>query len=824
MFKDQVFTQEQLYSMMPQKWYPAEASEVGFLLGGIGTGNITMNSRGELTDWEIFNRPGKGDRMHYSFFSIWAKPEGEKSVAKVLESKLTPPYTQTHGYHSGAAAGLPRLDHSRLKGEYPFVQLEFEDEQLPVQVSLEAFTPFIPLNADDSGIPGAIFRYKAVNTSDAAVDVTIAASIPNLAGFEGYDVFENMKFAETPVNEYREENGMKGVFFHSPGLHAQHLRKGSLALMTEADNVTGKATWLTGGWWDGIQDFWDDFSADGKLEKESVSQATMSEFGPQFKLRVGSLGICHRLKPGEEGVFEFVLTWHFPNRVKSWDEDSTSYDSHPQDKGNIEHNYYSTQFSDAWDTGTYLLGEKSRLEQDTREFHRALFTSTLPDYVLDALSSNITVLRSPTCFRIQDGTFLGFEGSHDHHGSCEGTCTHVWNYAQTLAYLFPELEQTAREVEFNLETDEDGKMAFRTWQIFGKEKFNMLPATDGQLGTIIRLYREWKISGNCDFLRRVWVKASKALDFAFDYWDTDGDFVLDSRQHNTYDIEFYGLSSLTNSMFFAALKAGAEMALYLGDLEHAEKYQEAFEIGSKKMDEQLWNGEYYVQQIEDVDQHRYQYGNGCLSDQLFGQLLAHVAGIGYIFPEEHVKKAVQSIYKYNYKTDFNDQLNTQRTFTLYDEKGLLLCTWPHGGRPKLPFVYSQEVWTGIEYQIAAHLIYEGFVEEGLTLVKSVRDRHDGYRRNPWDEVECGHHYARATASWAVLLALTGFKLDMAAGTMGFDPVLQQDNFSTFWSNGRAWGIYKQKINPETGCIEGAVEVLYGSLDGVQIQVGNGYER
>jgi len=336
-----------------------------------------------------------------------------------------------------------------------------------------------------------------------------------------------------------------------------------------------------------------------------------------------------------------------------------------------------------------------------------------------------------------------------------------------------------RKVEFNLETDDDGKMAFRTMRVFGDKKWEMIPAADGQLGSIVRLYREWKMTGDDEFLKSVWNKAVKALDFAFQYWDTDKDFVLDGKQHTTYDIEFYGPNSLTNSIFFAALKAGACMAEFMKDTARAERYKEALQKGSKRMDELLWNGEYYIQKIDDVNRYRYQYGEGCLSDQLFGQLLAHVAGLGYVLPQEHVKKAIKSVFIYNFRSNFKHHHNVQRTYVLNDEKGLLVCSWPKGGRPKIPFVYCDEVWTGIEYQVASHLIYEGFVEEGLTIVKAIRERHDGYKRNPWNEVECGHHYVRSMASWALLLALSGFEYDMVEKRISFDPVINKENFSTF---------------------------------------------
>ncbi|NLC67230.1 MAG: hypothetical protein GX754_00260, partial [Clostridiaceae bacterium] len=784
--------------------------EAAFLLGGIGTGNLSIGARGEMRDWEIFNRPGKGNIMPYTFFAIWAKKENADPVAKVLESRINPPYSKSHGFAPEELGGLPRLDSSTMIGEYPFVWIEFKDRKLPVQVMLEAFTPFIPLNADESGIPGAIIRYKVKNPASTKVNVTIACSMGNVIGTGVGNPWKTDVKAKDKKIEYIYEGGLHGLYYTAAGIDPGAVNYGNMALMTSDNNVTVKPNWLNRGWWDGIHDFWRDFSSDGMLKKESSYEA--KDACGEERLKVGSLGIHHALLPGEEKTFEFILTWYFPNRVRSWDEDQCS------SKGcgeNVIKNYYGMIFQDAWDAGKYLKTHMERLEKHSRDFRRALFTCTLPYYVIDAIASNITVIRSPTCFRIETGEFLSYEGCHDTKGSCEGNCTHVWNYAQTLAFLFPELEQTMRKTEFILETDENGKMAFRTHQVLGNEKWDYHPAADGQMGTIIRLYRDWKLSGDDDFLKDVWSKACKALDFAFTCWDSDGDFVLDSQQHNTYDIEFYGPNSLTNSMFFAALKAGMEMAEYLGDAERAARYRQAWEKGSEKMDQLLWNGEYYVQKIDDVNRYRYQYGDGCLSDQLLGQLLAHVACLGYVLPREHVKKAVYSIFKYNFRNGLEDHHNVQRTFALGEEKGLLLCSWPHGGRPLLPFVYSDEVWTGIEYQVAAHLIYEGFVDEGLTIVKAARERYDGYRRNPWNEIECGHHYVRSMASWSLLIALSGFKYDMVKGTMSFEPAINQDNFSTFWSTGRAWGIYRQ-VRDRDGKIHREIEVLYGRLEGIKV--------
>jgi non-lysosomal glucosylceramidase len=811
-----VYPREQLYSRRAQRAFRGDASEVAFLLGGIGTGNVSLGARGELRDWEIFNRPGKGNKLPYTFFAIWTEVRGKDPVARVLESRIMPPYSQSHGFRANEVAGLPRLDSSLLRGEYPFVWIDFADEILPVRVSLEAFTPFIPLNADDSGIPGAIIRYRVSNPSDRPVDVTVAGSIANPVGFTGYDVWRNLLLKAEQRNEYRKDGQIRGLHFFSPSLESERLTYGNLSLMSRADRITVKPQWLEGPWCDGIHDFWDDFCADGRLETEPHFEAVGSELRKREARptpKVGSLGICATIAPGEESTFEFVLAWYFPNRVKDWDEDACC--SEEKDCPTVR-NYYAELFAGSWDAGAYLLENMQSLEEASRDFHRALFKSTLPDYVVEAVASNITVIRSTTCFRIEGGVFLGYEGCHDRKGCCFGNCTHVWNYAQTAAFLFPELERSMRRTEFLLETDGEGRMDFRTRRVLGQNRWGFLPAADGQMGTVVRLYREWKLSGDDELIRELWPGASRALDFAFDYWDEDGDSVLDGQQHVTYDIEFYGPNPLCSTMFLAALAAGSKMAEHLGDSVHAERYRKAFSEGSRRADELLWNGEYYIQPLEDVDRYRYQHGQGCLADQLFGQFLAHVTGLGYLLPEDHVRKAIHSVYRYNFRNDFSDHHNVQRTYVLNDEKGLLLSSWPRGGRPRIAFVYADEVWTGVEYSVAAHLIYEGFVDEGLTLVRAVRERHDGYRRNPWNEVECGHHYSRSLSSWAVLLALSGFNCDMVEGTVAFDPVINTDDFSTFWSTGRAWGIYTQKRDPNTNRLERKLEVLYGDSKAVRL--------
>jgi len=794
----------------PQRSYGPEATQAAFLLGGIGTGNVSVGARGELRDWEIFNRSAKGQRMPYGFFSIAIKQNGRVET-RVLESRLVPPYAESHGFHPSTTAGLPRFAHSSLRGEYPLCWVDLWDEELPVKVTLEAYTPLIPHEPEDSGLPAAILTYTVKNTDTKPIEVMIVGSLTNLVGFTGVDQFGalNKSGLGGNVNEERNEPGITGVYLHSKKhTDDDNILHGSLALTTTNKKPTVKPHWLRSGWWDALREYWDDLQ-DAKLTYHSY--ITPSEEGTTDATSVGA---TEKLKPGEEKMFSFILAWHFPNRVRHWDQRLCCCGDCEQ--GTVR-NHYAVRFDDAWEVVRYVVDTWGHLDGMTRAFHDALFGSTLPTHVIDAVSANITALRSNTCFWLEDGTFLAYEGCFDDAGCCSGNCTHVWNYEQTLAYLFPSLERSMREVEFRRETAEDGRMNFRASHAFpGRINWDTAdPASDGQLGSITRVYREWKLSGDTGWMAGLWPQVRLSIEYSIRTWDPDEDGIADGCQHNTYDIQFYGPNPLTGVIYLGALRAASRMAEAADDYDSAERYSSIFEKGSRRLNKELWNGEYYVQRLADVDAYKYQHGVGCLSDQLLGQLNAHLAGLGYLLPPRRVKKTVGAIYTHNLLTDFTHHDNCQRTYALNDEAGLLLCTWPNGGRPKIPFPYSHEVWTGIEYQVASHLIWEGLVDEGLAIVRAVRDRHDGVRRSPWDEFECGHHYARSMSSWGILLALSGYQCDISEKKISFDPRINADDFHCFWSTGKAWGTYTQKMDAE-GKLRRNIEIIHGSLKGVKV--------
>ncbi len=822
---NKVFDKETLYQEEGQRRFDQHCSEAAFLIGGIGTGNFSVGARGELRAWEIFNRSGKDNYMPNGFFALWVKAEGQSPLTKVLESQMQPPYSKSHGFVDYEVGGLPRFSHSQMTAEYPFVQVKLWDEDMPVEVTMECFNPFIPLNSKDSGLPCGIIRYRVKNIGNLPLDVSVVGSLTNMTTLVDYDrhTWNHFQRDGEGINVFRKEEGLSGIYFSPKNPDPNKWRYGSMALATPEESVSYKRAWLNSGWWDGLQDMWDDFCQDGRLEAESVYKAKDVDY--ESPDATASLAIHKWLEPGEEQSFDYYLSWYFPYRVDCWSEGMFDQVVRPKNQAAsccgeqpaypYRKKFYATQFSDAWAVTQYLAQHWQRLYGHSLAFRRAFFASTLPSYVLDAVAANITVLRSQTCFRLEDGTLMGWEGCFEDEGCCEGNCTHVWNYAQTVAFLFPDLERSMRRLEYGVETKADGKMNFRSYQLWGMEGHDHVPAADGQLGTFVRFYREWKLSGDNDFLRELWPRAKKTLDYAFSFWDKDGDLVLETNTFNTYDIAFQGPSSMINSLFFAALKAGAEMAGYLGDEESAGRYEAAFALGSKRMDELLWGGEYYIQQVADPDEYRYQYGDGCLSDQIFGQTLAHLTGLGYVLPKDHVKKAVKAVFDNNFALSMAEHHNLQRTYALNNEAGLLLCTWPKGNRPKLPFPYSDEVWTGIEYQVATHLIYEGYIDEGLTLVKNLRDRHDGIRRNPWDEVECGHHYVRAMASFGLLVALSGFTYDLPQGKIAFAPKINQADFHCFYITGKSWGIYSSQEQPD-GSRKQSIQVLYGSQEGVKL--------
>ncbi len=762
-----------------KKYDQEHVYKIALPIGGIGTGTVSLGGRGNLQDWEIMNRPAKGynpgsGRNNSAFFTLYTESGGKKDV-RLLEGPV--PFYQYEGPSGSVATnhGLPGFDEVSFEAAYPFGQVLLNTPQIPVSVRMKAFNPLIPGDIDNSSIPVAVLDFELTNNSDLGIQFTVCGSMQNFIGEDG-----TQGKAKANRNTFRRDEGIRGIFMTSDGVDSTAEQWGNISLVALSDgNTSWRSSWLPEKWASSILDFWDDFSADGKLENRE---------DPLTDKPMASLAVSNTLAPHATRTVRFLLTWYFPNRI-AWSEAPLK-------------NYYSTRYSDSWDVAVRTTASLASLEKRTIEFAGAICGSDLPESVREAALFNISTLRTQTCFRISDGNFFAWEGCDDKAGCCFGTCTHVWNYETATAFLFGDLARNERSIEFGAAENAEGLMSFRVTLPVDEPQGFLKVAADGQMGCIMKLYRDWQLSGDNGFLKKLYPKARGALSYAWKKggWDGNQDGVMEGVQHNTMDVEYYGPNPQMTIWYLGALRAMEEMALFMKDREMAAKCHNLFLNGSRWTDENLFNGEYYIHKIEVPDKESipreqlvgmgssdygnpdFQLGEGCLVDQLVGQYMAHVCGLGYLVRKENVAKTLESIIKYNYRADLTDHFNDFRSFALGHEAGLLMASYPHT-RPLNPFPYFTEVMTGFEYTAAIGMLYEGQTENGLKCISNIRARYDGRKRSPFDEAECGHHYGRAMASWSAILALTGFHYSGVTRELTFGDITGK----FFWSDGYAYG-------------------------------------
>lgn len=797
-------------------------NEISFPLGGIGTGSIGLSGNGCLVDWEIFNRPNKGSHNPYSHFAVKAEYPDGKAIVKILqgdwEKSLTGQYSKANfsGFGFGpfghTMCAFPHFRNVTFDGRFPVAELTFTDEDFPGEVVLTAFNPFIPLDADNSSIPAAFF------------DIQIRSQLP---GIRYSVIFTVSNPFDRSLNRRVESSKYTAVTLSYAGKTPSDKEFGELTVATDAPNGLCQEYWYRGGWQDGIATFWYDLNA-GQLQNRSYDTP-----GGKDPCSIGGSAVAGENTPLH---FRFALSWNIPNNYNYWSP-------YQDENGNdiLWKNYYAVLFENSEKSCFYALDNWDMLYGKTRLFRDALHGSTLDSAVIDAAASTLSVLKSPTVLRLEDGTFYGWEGVHEDHGSCEGTCTHVWSYAYALCFLFPELERSLRNTELKNDTDETGRMQFRTTLPLGRARNSWRACLDGQMATLMKAYRDWKITGNSHWLRENWADLKKVLEYAWnpaneDEWDRDHDGILEGRQHHTLDMELFGPSSWLQSMYLGALKAAAEMAAFLGDTEKQAEYTALFESGYAYTRDNLFNGSYFIQKVdlkdeaiidhfdarnywnEEKKELKYQIADGCEIDQMLGQWHANIIGLGDLFDREQRLTALNSMVKNNFKASMRNFPNAWRVFVLNDEGGAVMCDYPEGThKPVLPIPYTEECMTGFEYAFAGLLISEGLIEEGLTVVRAIRDRYDGAKRNPWNEIECGSNYARPMASFALLPIFSGFTFDLPRKHIGFHPIVEGD-FNCFWSLGTGWGtVARTEKGYRVDILSGSLALDSISLGGIQVQ-------
>lgn len=809
-----------------QKYDADKHSRVAMPIGGIGTGTVSVDSRGKLVDWEIMNQGAIGFvpffNEHWAatrvspFFAIRTKTANGTINARMLEGAI--PKTKLEGDWgcNELNSTFPRFNSSKMETAYPIAKVHLQDKTMPVNVAFKAFNPLIPGKTDDSSIPVAILEYMVTNPSNSPVEVTICGTIPNYIGFDG---FKNR--IKKNQNTFLKQNGLSGISMTTESADSLDSRWGTMAITTTAKGeISYRTSWHPDLLWNGsVIDFWDDLKDDGELTqhtnkkvKESTDYNMLNEYKGLVKDHSvpASLAVKITLKAGESRTIPFMLTWHFPKRI-SW-EGQPGLPQEPMD------NYYTKPYANAWDVAQKVSSRYNELKTGTEEFVNTFVNQDVPQSIKEAALSNLTNMRCQTLFRLASGYSFGWEGQGSVIGTVlnpkgirggwgTGTCTHVWNYESTIPFTFGEIAMSMREVEFKIATSlKTGKMAHRIKLPLETQEQNHYAAADGQLGCIIKMYREWQLSGDTEKLKELYPYVKRALEFVWQdsKWDADKNGVIEGLHHNTMDVNYLGPNPEMGTWYLCALRAGEEMAKTVKDRAFAKTCRKLFESGSKWIDENMFNGEYYIQLLPKP--RNFQVGEAVLVHQMVGQQMAHICDLGYLLKPQNVKKALQSVMKYNFRTNWDQHLSTFRCYITKDEPGLMNAYYPEGKREARPFPYFSEPWTGLEYHTAAGMIFENMEKDGEKVVKAVRSRYDGSNRNPFNEGEFGHRYARAMSSWSPLIAYSKFHYLSNKKQMTIRA--QEGNY--YWSNGYAYGAIN--VRKKGDKFEATLSVKSGNLD------------
>jgi uncharacterized protein (DUF608 family) len=785
----------------------ARLSRVAFPMGGIGAGMICMEGTGALSEVsirnhaDVFNEPGM-----FAAISIL----GANRIARVLEGQV--PGWKVFGLRNSAQGegsasyGLPRFTHATFHAHFPFGTVALTDPAVPLAIEIVGWSPFIPNDADGSSLPAAALEYRFTNTSKQRVNAVFSFNTRNFLPLDGRDrrgvraAPGGFTLWTAPIEAPAPASGAPPTPGTEPWRHA------AFSATIDEPQVKVNHAWFRGDWYDPLTMAWKDVESGAMVDRAPITDGDPSPGA--------TLSAPLQLAPGASTTITLRLTWYTPYTNMRIGTDPAGAPPPPATPERFFEPWYSGRFKTIDEVNTFWRDQYRDLRTRTEQFTKCFYDTTLPPEVVEAVSANLGIIKSPTVLRQTDGRLWAFEGCADNNGCCHGTCTHVWNYAQAIPHLFPALERTLRETEFGPSQDERGHQAFRTALPIRPQVHDFHAASDGQLGGIVKVHRDWRISGDTEWLRKLWPKVKASLDYGIATWDPDHKGWVEEPHHNTYDIEFWGPDGMITSFYLAALHAAVLMGTALGD--DVSKYVSLYAAGTERANRDLYNGEFFIQKVEwktlraskadpkndiyglnsyspearalfDKEGPKYQYGDGCLSDGVLGAWMAQVSGVGQILDPAKVTSHLMAVHKYNLARDLSGHANPQRpSYAVGKEGGLLLCSWPRGKALSLPFPYSDEVWTGIEYQVASHLIMMGKVAEGLEIVRIARDRYDGSVRNPFDEYECGHWYARALSSYALLQALSGARYDAVDQVLHLRPAMKGD-FRAFIATATGFG-------------------------------------
>ncbi len=411
---------------------------------------------------------------------------------------------------------------------------------------------------------------------------------------------------------------------------------------------------------------WNKFSTNGHFI--SPHQAKPNPPTPARRTIAGAVASTVTVPAGKSVEIPFLLAWHYPNKYNA--------------DGLWMGCYYATRWPDAGAVVREASRNFAEIQRRTELFRKTFYDSTLPYWLLDCITANAGILRHiGVVFRIANGDIYGWEGSN---GCCDPTCTHVWGYEQALSRLFPQLEIEMRRIDFQHQQNSDGGINNRTAVPSPSHPSGEHPFTDGHASCILKAYREALNSADDTFFQSYWPNVKLAVGYLIDR-DAKSNSgqprgILQDDQWNTYDEALHGVTTFISGYYLAALRAGEEWARRMGDTVTADRYQGIFKSGQQQLVDLCWNGEYFQQHLSDYLNRGGEFGPGCMADQLIGQWWAHQLGLGYVLPKEMVVSALRSIFKYNWKSDLSGWKHAPRAFAGAKDKGLIVCTWPKGGR------------------------------------------------------------------------------------------------------------------------------------------------
>lgn len=799
-------------------------AQIAFPLGGIGAGMICLEGTAAVSKFSLWHGPNLiNEPLVFAALSV-----PSENFARVLEGpvpgrKKFPNFLLHEDIQS--LWGLPRFQSASFEARFPFGTVELEDDHSPLTARIIGWSPFEPGDEDDASLPTAALEYVFTSRLTTQFDAVFSFHAANImaAGTGG------------------RIRSLPGGFVLDGSLKGKPWTLGSFAIAADDPTVRVNHAWFRGPV--GTRPLvWRDIEGAACYDRAPLSETEEGAPG-------ASLFVPFTIEPGESKRIIIRLAWYVPqSNLRLFGgglpdaKPATNHETLQSPPGDENYRpWYVSRFSNVESVMSDWSSRYTRLRERSERFTQSFYSSTLPPEVLEAVAANLTILKSPTVLRQADGKFWAWEGSAEHVGAGDGTCAHVWNYAQALPHLFPRLERSIRETEFDANQNAEGHQAMRAALPIRATPHKSYAAADGQLGGILKTYRDWRVGGDTTWVRSLWPKIRDSLDYCIRTWDPRHTGLVEEPHHNTYDIEFWGADGMCSSIYLGALKAAVAMGQALN--EDTSDYAALLEKGILRMESELFNGEFFHQRVvwkglnasypeddqsmwgkarfpEEValaerEGPAHQYSLGCLSDGVIGAWMSWVCGLGHGLSRDKVSNHLDAVYRYNFKSDLtecsNPTFSTARaTYALGNEGGLLLCTWPHGGRPSLPFAYATEVWTGIEYQVASHLISIGKVEEGLNIVKACRRRYDGRWRNPFSELEAGHWYARAMSSYALLQAFSGARYDAVDKVLHLSPAVPGD-FRCFLSTATGYGAVGVRNS------QPFVEISSGSIPIVSIE-------